>query len=86
MADPRSPARQSRFYMLNGDTGASNTDPWATKFEPGNHWIKTGAHVMIVGPAAKTMAGYPRTADADPTKPYVMWPGSPYEHLMLPVK
>jgi hypothetical protein len=22
----------------------------------------------------------------DPTKPYVMWPGTPYEHLMLPVK
>ena len=65
---------------------ASNTDPWATKSEPGNHWIKTGAHVMIVGPAAKTMAGYPRAADADPTKPYVMWPGTPYEHLMLPVK
>ena len=41
---------------------------------------------MIVGPAAKTMVGYLRTADADPTKPYVMWPGSPYEHLMLPVK
>jgi hypothetical protein len=63
-----------------------NADPWATKSEPGNHWIKTGAHVMIVGPAAKTMAGYPRAADADPTKPYVMWPGTPYEHLMLPVK
>jgi hypothetical protein len=26
------------------------------------------------------------SADADPTKPYVMWPGSPYEHLMIPVK
>jgi hypothetical protein len=74
------------IYMLNGDTGASNTDPWATESEPGNHWVQTGAHVMIVGPAAKTMAGYPRTADPDPTKPYVMWPGSPYEHLMLPVK
>jgi hypothetical protein len=80
------PDKVGFIYMLNGDTGASNTDPWATKSEPGNHWIKTGAHVMIVGPAAKTMAGYPRTADADPTKPYVMWPGSPYEHLMLPVK
>jgi hypothetical protein len=41
---------------------------------------------MIVGLAAKTMAGYPRTADPDPTKPYVMWPGSAYEHLMLSVK
>jgi hypothetical protein len=83
---PPPPDKIGFVYMLNGDTGASNTDPWATKFEHGNHWIKTSAHVMIVGSAAKTMAGYPRTADADPTKPYVMWPGTPYEHLMLPVK
>jgi hypothetical protein len=27
---------------------------------------------MIVGPPAKTMAGYPRTENPDPTKPYVM--------------
>jgi hypothetical protein len=80
------PDKVGFIYMLNGDTGASNTDPWATKAEPGNHWIKTGAHVMIVGSPAKTMTGYPRTEDPDPTKPYVMWPGSPYEHLMLPVK
>jgi hypothetical protein len=80
------PDKTGFIYMLNGDTGASNTDPWAVKSEPGNHWIKTGAHVMIVGPAAKSMAGYPRTPDPDPTKPYVMWPGTPYEHLMLPVK
>jgi hypothetical protein len=31
------------------------------------------------------MQGYPRTADPDVTRPYVMWPGTPYEHLMLPV-
>ena len=78
------PDKVGFIYMLNGDNGASNSDPWATKSEPSNHWIKTGAHVMIVGPPAKTMAGYPRTADPDPTKPYVMWAGSPYEHLMLP--
>jgi hypothetical protein len=80
------PDKVGFIYMLNGDTGASNTDPWATKSEPGNHWVQTGSHVMIVGPAVKAMPGYPRTADADPTKPYVMWAGSPYEHLMLPVK
>jgi hypothetical protein len=32
------------------------------------------------------MAGYPKTADPDPTKPYMMWPGNAYEHLMIPVK
>jgi hypothetical protein len=78
------PDKVGFIYMLNGDNGASNTDPWATKSEPNNHWIKTGAHVMIVGPSAKTMAEYPRTENPDPTKPYVMWAGSPYEHLMLP--
>jgi hypothetical protein len=74
------------IYMLAGDTGASNTDPYATVKAADNHWIQTGSHVMIVGAAAKTMTGYPRNPDPDPTKPYVMWPGSPYEHLMIPVK
>jgi hypothetical protein len=72
--------------MLAGDTGASNTDPWATKKTTDNHWVKTGPHVMIVGAAAKTMVGYAKAAEADPTKPYVMWPGTPYEHLMIPIK
>jgi hypothetical protein len=73
------------IYMLVGDTGASNTDPYATAKTADNHWIETGSHVMIVG-AALGVTGYPRTADPDPTKPYVMWPGTPYEHLMIPVK
>src|SRR6202047_56838 len=81
------PANKVGFmYMLRGDGGASNTDPYATKEEPGNNWIKTGAHVMIVGSGAKMLDGYPRDAKADPTRPYVMWPGTQYEHLMLPVR
>lgn len=71
-------------YMLAGDNGASNTDPYATAPGDGNHWVKTGPHVMIVGPSAKTM-GYPSSPDADPTKPYVMWSGTPYAHVMIPV-
>ena len=79
------PSSTGFIYMLAGDTGASNTDPYATKEAPDNHWVQTGSHVMIVGAAAKGMTGYPRDADPDPTKPYVMWPGTPYEHLMIPV-
>jgi hypothetical protein len=71
-------------YMLAGDNGASNTDPFATAPTDGNHWVKTGPHVMIVGPSATTM-GYPSTPDADPTKPYVMWSGTPYAHVMIPI-
>ena len=86
MAHKDPPANKVGFmYMLRGDGGASNTDPYAKKEVPGNNWIKTGSHVMIVGSGAKMLDGYPREAKADPTKPYVMWPGTVYEHLMLPV-
>ena len=71
-------------YMLTGDGGASNTDPYATAKTATNHWIVTGPHIMLFGPASK-MLGYPETADADPTKPYMMWVGTPYEHAMIPV-
>ena len=41
---------------------------------------------MIVGPIVREMSGYPRSVDvADPTQPYVMFPGTKYEHLMLPM-
>jgi hypothetical protein len=71
-------------YMLAGDDGASNTDPFATGKSTNNHWIVTGPHIMLFGPASK-MLGYPETADADPSKPYMMWVGTPYEHAMIPV-
>lgn len=80
------PANKVGFiYMLAGGTDASNTDPYATKPDPTNNWIKTGPHVMIVG-AKDVMAGYPRDAKPDTSQPYVMWAGTPYEHVMLPVK
>ena len=81
------PANKVGFmYMRRGDGGASNTDPYATTEEPGNNWIKTGARLMIVGSGAKMLDSYPRDAKADPTRPYVMWPGTQYDHLMLPVR
>jgi hypothetical protein len=73
------------MYMLAGGTDASNTDPYAQKPEASNNWVKTGPHVMVVG-AKGMMAGYPRDAKPDTAKPYVMWPDTPYEHLMVPVK
>ncbi len=80
------PDKVGFMYMLAGDNGTSNVAFGAKGPTPDNHWVKTGPHVMILGTPAKTMAGYPRTLNADPTKPYVMWPDTPYEHLMIPVK
>jgi len=74
------------MYMLAGGTDASNTDPYATKPESNNHWIKTGPHVMVVGADASFYDAYPKNADPDTKQPYVMWAGSPYQHLMAPVK
>jgi hypothetical protein len=71
-------------YMLMGGSDASNDDPYATKPAAGKKWIDTGAHVMVLNPGAMADA-YPKSAE-DPKKPYVMWPGTPYQHLMIPVK
>ena len=74
------------MYMLAGGTDASNTDPYATKPTSSNHWVKTGPHVMVVGADAGFYEAYPKGADPDTSTPYVMWAGTPYQHLMAPVK
>lgn len=74
------------MYMLSGGTDASNTDPYAEKPMAGNHWIKTGPHVMVVGANADFYDSYPKKADPDTSAPYVMWADTPYQHLMAPVK
>lgn len=71
-------------YMLRGDQGASNTDPMAAHKTADNHWVVTGPHIMIVGAGVKDL-GLPDGADADPSKPYLMWPGTAYAHAMIPV-
>jgi len=78
------PDKLGLSYMLAGDKGASNTDPYATGKTADNHWIVTGPHIMVFGPPSKTL-GYTEAADPDPTKPYMMWAGTPYAHAMIPV-
>ena len=74
------------MYMLAGGTDASNTDPYAQQPTAANHWVKTGPHVMIVGADSAFYDMYPKDADPDTSVPYVMWSGTPYQHLMIPVK
>jgi hypothetical protein len=79
------PQKVGVMYMLAGGTDASNTDPYATKPSVENHWVKTGPHVMVVGDPAM-LSQYPASPDPDTTQPYVMWAGTPYAHLMMPVR
>lgn len=78
------PDKLGLTYMLRGDQGASNTDPMASHKTADNHWVVTGPHIMIVGAGVKDL-GLADSTDADPTKPYLMWPGTPYAHAMIPV-
>ena len=42
-------------YMLAGDDGASNSDPYGTK-ENSTDWVVSGPHLMIIGPEAAERA------------------------------
>jgi hypothetical protein len=71
-------------YMLAGDAiPGSVTDPFDTKEDPGEVWIQEGPHLMIVFPDPKMLEGI--SEDPHNGGPYVMWKGTPYVHLMVPV-
>lgn len=68
-------------YMLRGDAGASNTDPFAMDSTADNNWVRVGPHVMIVAPVSTLAA----LSDRPGPGPWVMWKGTPYAHIMMPV-
>jgi hypothetical protein len=70
-------------YMLRGDKGASNTDPFATGPTPTNQWIASPPHLMVLFEDPTLLGNFP----TDPMNggPWVMWKGTPYAHLMVPV-
>ena len=70
-------------YMLRGDKGASNTDPFATGPTAGNNWVVSPPHVMVLFSDLKVLDAYP--TDPKAGGPWVMWKGTPYAHLMVPV-
>ena len=73
------------IYMMAGGSDASNTDPFATAKTNDNNWVTTGPHVMIMN-ATDMMAGYPTDPNPDTSMPYVMYAGTPYAHLMVPIQ
>lgn len=73
-------------YMLAGDSpdgGASNIDPAAKEPTKDNEWVVEGPHIMVIVPDAELLSQLPTTTDTE--GPYVMWPDSPYAHIMWPV-
>jgi hypothetical protein len=70
-------------YMLQGGSDASNTDPFATQPAAGADWIDSGPHVMVVPPNTAMLDAF--GTDFNTGGPWVMWKGTPYAHLMVPV-
>jgi hypothetical protein len=71
-------------YMLRGDNGASNIHPFAEGPTADNEWVTTGPHLMLIVPDAAMLDGIP--ADPSGGGPYVMWRGTPFVHVMIPVQ
>lgn len=70
-------------YMLRGDQGASNIDPYAEGPTPDNEWVITGPHLMMIVPDPALLEGIP--SDPMTGGPYVMWRDHPLVHVMIPV-
>jgi hypothetical protein len=71
-------------YMLQGDMPVSNTDPFATAPTPTNQWVEnSGPHLMMIVPDAQQLDAI--STDPNNGGPWVMWKGTPYAHIMVPV-
>jgi hypothetical protein len=69
-------------YMLRGDQGASNTDPYAMQATADNQWVVSPPHVMLLTPDMKQLDALP--TDFRSGGPWVMWKGTKYAHIMVP--
>ena len=79
---PPTPKSVGVAYMLRGDHGASNTDPFATGPTATNQWVVSPSHIMLLLPDAKALDALP--TDPHSGGPFVMWKGTPYAHVMVP--
>ena len=70
-------------YMLQGEATASNTDPFKMQPDSGQSWLMDGPHLMILSPGAHAYDSLP--AEHNNNSPYVMYKGTPYAHIMVPL-
>jgi hypothetical protein len=72
-------------YMLQGGGSPSNTDPFAKEPAAGDKWMNEPPHLMVF-PASGTKLDPTAYGGRHSGGPWIMWPGTPYEHLIVPVK
>lgn len=69
-------------YMLHGDMGVSNTDPYGMTQTGDNDWVVSGPHIMVFPADPSRIKDIP--TDHRTGAPYQMWKGTPYAHIMIP--
>lgn len=69
-------------YMLKGDGGVSNSDPYHADHMKAKDYIKEGPHLMLIVPKEMLIG---LTDDPHAGGPYVMWKDTPYAHIMIPI-
>ena len=78
--------RDTYMWMLNGDMGEDNTKAGVFNQEdstPGE-WIESGPHLMLMPKDPATIGKF--STDFMSGAPYVMFAGTDYAHLMIPVE
>jgi len=71
-------------FMMQGNRCVSNADPYATNPKPGDDWVEgLGPHTMMLLPDRKALKDMPTNSKSGGS--WVMWPDTPYAHLMSPI-
>ena len=65
------------------ETAASNTDPFATTPAEAGSWLVDGPHLMVIVPNPDRFDPFP--SDQSSGGPYVMWKGTWYAYVMVPI-
>jgi hypothetical protein len=82
------PSKPGLSYMLKGGSAWSNTDPGANKLPAGRaDYIHIPPHIMILDSKIANESGLPlHETDPDTHVPFVMFGGTKYAILIIPVK
>ena len=72
-------------YMMMGDTPVSNSDPFATQETTPDDWVThLGPHLMMLVPDRSVLNSI--STDHLNGGPWIMWPNTPYAHIMIPLE
>ena len=77
-------------WMLHGDMGEDNRqhlvidEEGVAKAKADGQWIESGPHLMLFPKDPSSLDG--QTTDFNTGAPYIMFKGTGYDHLMIPVE